>query len=135
MTGDLIMVDWRARSKRKPTGARLKNFARKRKRDLGREETRTQLGGENKKIIITRGHNTKIKLSSSEHVNLTNPKTGKTRRVKILDVEKNPANIDFSRRGVITRGAIINTSAGKARVTSRPGQIGIINAVLVKPEK
>ncbi|MGQ9719908.1 MAG: 30S ribosomal protein S8e [Candidatus Jordarchaeum sp.] len=129
------MVNWQARSKRKPTGARLKQFSGKRKRDLGREETRTQLGAENKKIVRTRGDNIKIKLASSEYVNLTDPKTGKTKRVKIVDVEKNPANIDFDRRGVITRGAIINTSAGKARVTSRPGQTGIINAVLIKTEK
>ncbi|MFB0560112.1 MAG: 30S ribosomal protein S8e [Candidatus Lokiarchaeia archaeon] len=129
------MVKWQSRSKRKPTGARLKHFSGKRKRELGREETKTILGKENKKIIRTRGNNTKIKLASYEYVNLTNPKTGKTKKVKILDVEKNPANIDFSRRGVITRGAIINTSAGKARVTSRPGQTGIINAVLIKSEK
>lgn len=129
------MVNWQSRSKRKPTGARLKHFSGKRKRELGREETKTILGKENKKIIRTRGNNTKIKLASCEYVNLTNPKTGKTKKVKIVDVEKNPANIDFSRRGVITRGAIINTSAGKARVTSRPGQTGIINAVLIKSEK
>lgn len=129
------MVNWQSRSKRKPTGARLKHFSGKRKRELGREETRPVLGKESKKIIRTRGNNIKIKLAFGEYVNLTNPKTGKTKKVKIGDVEKNPANIDFSRRGVITRGAIINTSAGKARVTSRPGQTGIINAVLIKSEK
>ncbi len=129
------MVNWQSRSKRKPTGARLKHFSGKRKRELGREETRPVLGKESKKIIRTRGNNIKIKLAFGEYVNLTNPKTGKTKKVKIVDVEKNPANIDFSRRGVITRGAIINTSAGKARVTSRPGQTGIINAVLIKSEK
>lgn len=129
------MVNWQSRSKRKPTGARLKHFSGKRKRELGREETRPVLGKESKKIIRTRGNNIKIKLAFGEYVNLTNPKTGKTRKVKIVDVEKNPANIDFSRRGVITRGAIINTSSGKARVTSRPGQTGIINAVLIKSEK
>jgi small subunit ribosomal protein S8e len=129
------MVNWQSRSKRKPTGARLKHFSGKRKRELGREETRPVLGKESKKIIRTRGNNIKIKLAFGEYVNLTNPKTGKTKKVKIVDVEKNPANIDFSRRGVITRGAIINTSTGKARVTSRPGQTGIINAVLIKSEK
>lgn len=129
------MVNWQSRSKRKPTGARLKHFSGKRKRELGREETRPVLGKESKKIIRTRGNNIKIKLAFGEYVNLTNPKTGKTKKVKIGDVEKNPANIDFSRRGVITRGAIINTSSGKARVTSRPGQTGIINAVLIKSEK
>ncbi|MEM3562760.1 MAG: 30S ribosomal protein S8e [Candidatus Jordarchaeaceae archaeon] len=126
------MVNWRARSKRKPTGGRLKAFSKKKKRDLGGEEARPQLGPEKKKIIRTRGNNRKIKLAFSEYANVTNPKTGKTKKVKILNVEENPANIDFSRRGVITRGAIIDTELGKARVTSRPGQVGVINAVLIK---
>jgi small subunit ribosomal protein S8e len=67
-----------------------------------------------------------------EYANVTDPKSGKTKKVKILDVEENPANIDFSRRKIITRGAVINTEAGKAKVTSRPGQSGIVNAILIK---
>jgi small subunit ribosomal protein S8e len=47
---------------------------------------------------------------------------------------KNPANVDYDRRGVITRGTIIETSLGVARVTSRPGQDGTVNAILV-PKK
>jgi small subunit ribosomal protein S8e len=31
----------------------------------------------------------------------------------------------------VTKGAIIQTEIGKARVTSRPGQSGAINAVLI----
>ena len=45
---------------------------------------------------------------------------------------KNPANVDYDRRGIITKGTIIETSLGTAKVTSRPGQNGIINAVLIK---
>jgi small subunit ribosomal protein S8e len=39
--------------------------------------------------------------------------------------------LDLQRRAIITKGAIIETSKGNARVTSRPGQCGIINAVLL----
>ena len=39
---------------------------------------------------------------------------------------------DYQRRGVITKGAILETEDGKCKVISRPGQCGIINAVLVK---
>jgi small subunit ribosomal protein S8e len=129
------MVNWQARSKRKPTGGRLKQFARKHKRELGREETKPQLGTEKKKIIRVRGNNQKIRMMVCEFANVTNQKTGKTQKVKILDVEKNPANIDFSRRGIITRGAIIDTEAGKARVTGRPGQAGMVNAVLIESKE
>jgi small subunit ribosomal protein S8e len=52
-----------------------------------------------------------------------------------MRVVKNPTNIDYDRRGVITKSAVIETSLGLARVTSRPGQQGIINAVLIGEEK
>ncbi len=45
---------------------------------------------------------------------------------------ENPANPNYVQRNIITKGAIIKTSAGNAKVTSRPGQDGTINAVLVK---
>ena len=66
---------------------------------------------------------------------VTDPKSGKTEKVEIMRVVKNPTNIDYDRRGVITKGAVIETSLGLARVTSRPGQDGIINAVLIREEE
>jgi len=49
--------------------------------------------------------------------------------VKVLE---NPTNSDYQRRGVITKGAILETEDGKCRVVSKPGQHGIVNAVLIK---
>ncbi|MFB6184110.1 MAG: 30S ribosomal protein S8e, partial [Haloarculaceae archaeon] len=45
---------------------------------------------------------------------------------------ENPSNPNYARRNIITKGAIIETSEGRARVTSRPGQDGQVNAVLVE---
>jgi small subunit ribosomal protein S8e len=45
---------------------------------------------------------------------------------------KNPANKDYERRGVISKGALLETESGLAKVISRPGQDGCINGVLVK---
>lgn len=77
----------------------------------------------------------KVKLLKGKYACVTNPKTGKTEKVEIQRVVKNPANVDYDRRGVITKGAIIETPAGLARVTSRPGQDGVINAVSVGEEE
>jgi len=66
---------------------------------------------------------------------VTDTKTGKTEKVEISRVVRNPANIDYNRRGVITKGAVIETSMGLARVTSRPGQHGVLNAILISGEK
>lgn len=73
----------------------------------------------------------KARLLGVTHVNLSNPSTGKTKRVEILRVIENPASVDYDRRGVITKGTIMETPLGSARVTSRPGQNGVVNAILV----
>lgn len=57
--------------------------------------------------------------------------SGRTTRSKILRVKKSPANRDYERRGVITKGAVLETEAGDAVVTSRPTDDGVVNAVLV----
>jgi small subunit ribosomal protein S8e len=89
------------------------------------------LGEPKRKVERGRGGNIKIKVLSEKYVCVTDIKTGKTEKAEILRVVKNPANVDYDRRGVITKGAIIETSLGLARVTSRPGQDGVINAILI----
>ena len=121
--------------KKKPTGGRRRAHRVKRKFEQGRFPAETLLGETKKKIQRGRGGVTKRKILADKYACVTDPKNGKTEKVEIVSVIKNPANIDYDRRGVITRGAMIETSLGSARVTSRPGQHGIINAVLVKEEK
>ena len=65
----------------------------------------------------------------------SSPTTGKTEKAEILRVIRNPANVDYDRRGVITKGTVIETKLGLARVTSRPGQQGLINAILMPKEE
>ena len=59
---------------------------------------------------------------------------GEVSEAEIENVVDNPSNVNYIRRNIITKGAIIETSAGTARVTSRPGQDGQVNAVLVDDE-
>lgn len=121
--------------KRKPSGGRKRSYRRKRKFEQGSFPAETMLGEPKRKVERERGGNTKIKILSDKYVCVTDPKSGKTEKVEIVRVVKNPANVDYDRRGVVTKGAIIETPKGLARVTSRPGQNGIINAVLVGEEK
>ena len=60
------------------------------------------------------------------------PKTNKVQVTDILNVVDNKANTHFVRRNIITKGAVVETSLGKAKVTSRPGQHGMVNGVLVE---
>jgi small subunit ribosomal protein S8e len=93
------------------------------------------MGEQKRKVVRGRGGNMKIKVLSEKQVCVTDPKTGKTEKTEVVRVVKNPANIDYDRRGVITKGAVVETSLGQARITSRPGQHGILNAVLISSEK
>jgi len=121
--------------KRKPTGGKRRPYRGKRKFEQGSFPVETVLGEPKRKIERGRGGNIKIKVLSEKYACVTDLKTGKTQKTQILRVVKNPANVDYDRRGVITKGAIIETSLGLARVTSRPGQNGVINAVLIGEEE
>ena len=121
--------------KRKPSGGRKRSYRRKRKFERGSFPAETMLGEPKKKVERGRGGNAKIKILRDKHACVTDSKSGKTEKVEIIRVVENPANIDFDRRGVITKGAIIETPKGLARVTSRPGQNGVINAILIGEEK
>lgn len=71
-------------------------------------------------------------LRSTDTANVYDSSSGKTVKTKIVRVTANPANREYERRGVITRGATIETELGTAKVTSRPSEDGVVNAVLVK---
>lgn len=118
--------------KRKPTGGTKRAWRGKRKYEAGSEPTETVLGPEKKRWIKTRGGGLKIRLAAADSAVVTDKSTGKSSKTKLLRVIRNPANVDYQRRGVITKGAIIDTDLGQARVTSRPGQDGVINAILVE---
>ncbi len=52
-------------------------------------------------------------------------------KTEIITVKENSANIHYVRRNIMNKGAIIDTKLGKAKITSRPGQNGVIQAVLL----
>ena len=76
-------------------------------------------------------NNQKVRVLRTNVVNVVDTKKNKTFKTKIIQVVENPANPHYVRRNIITKGAIIETEAGNARVTSRPGQHGVLNAVLL----
>ncbi len=125
------MVITQHRSKRKVSGGIYHSFRKKRKSDMGREPTLTKIGkGKLKKVRIV-GKNFKSRLLTSDVANIFDPKTKTFSKAKIKTVVENPANRQYARRNIITKGTVIDTEKGKAKVTSRPGQDGVINAVLI----
>ena len=123
---------WQGRSRRSYTGKLLQPFRKKRKYEMGREQTETLIGDRKIKKVRVRSGNYKVKLVMDKYANVSLPSEGKVVRAEIKKVLKNPAHVHYARRGVITKGAGIETSVGKAIVTNRPSQEGIINAVLIE---
>ncbi len=110
----------------------MKRHHKKRRFELGRVPAETEISTRKSIMVRTLGSNNKVRLLSTEDANLVDPDGSNTQVSKILDVIKNPASRDFTRRNVITKGAIIETEAGRAKVTSRPGQDGVVNAVRIE---
>ncbi|KXB06013.1 hypothetical protein AKJ53_01580 [candidate division MSBL1 archaeon SCGC-AAA382F02] len=126
------MAKWQGKSLKKGSGGRKWLSHKKRKYELGRESADTKIGEKKKTQISVRGTGSKSKLLSINTVNITDPDTGKSTKGEINSVLENPADPHLARRNIITKGAVIDTSMGKARVTSRPGQEGALNAVLIE---
>ena len=120
-----------ARARRKQTGARYKAYRKKRQYELGREPSFTKLGKKRAQVIRTMGNNKKLRLLGADTANLFDPKSKSFKQAKIKTITDNPANSHFIRRNIITKGSVIDTELGKAKITSRPGQDGVINAVLI----
>jgi len=118
--------------KRKRTGGKKRVYRTKKKYEQGGYPAETILGEPKRKISRGMGGNMKIKVLSDKFASVTDPKTGKTQKAEITRVVRNEANVDYNRRGVITKGAEIETELGLAKVTSRPGNDGIINAILIE---
>lgn len=124
------MAKWRLKSVKRPSGALVHKSAKKMRRQRGSEFVETKVGEIRTKPADRRGNIRGQILLSSDKANVLDPKTGKIKPAKILLVSDNPANPHYTRRNILTKGAIIKTELGQARVTNRPSREGIVNAVL-----
>lgn len=120
------------KSKSSGSGGKKKTFADKRLAHFGGFQALTKLHKgekEHRDVLRTKGGGIKVKPKAVGFVNVNSGKTSK--KVKITNVVETPSNRHYARENVIVKGAIIETELGKARVTNRVGQDGVVNAVLV----
>ena len=119
-----------ARSTKKRTGGRRRAVRKKRKHELGSAPTETQVGEHKLKVVETHGGNTKVRAIETDVASIATEDGVESATIE--DVVENASNPNYVRRNIITKGAIIETDMGRARVTSRPGQDGQVNAVLTE---
>ena len=115
----------------KITGGRRHPLRIRRKYETNRYPNEALTGPASTVSRKVRGKNKKTALKTIDFVNLAIPNS-KVKKTKIIRVLENPTNNDYQRRGVITKGAIIETEDGKCKVVSKPGQVGTVNAILIK---
>ncbi len=131
------MVEWHMKSNRKTTGGRSRTVRRSTKKLAWRGGlfSETKLAEENEIVAVKgRGNSEKKQLRYVLYANLTDPSTKKNSKVKILQVLENNANRQYARRNIITKGAVIEVDLNglkHAKVTSRPGQSGTVNAIII----
>ncbi len=124
------MAQWHGVSKRKATGGRLVKSRGKRRTEISAEKQYAVLGESKNKIYRKTGSNQTIRILSENMISVNDLKTGKTKRVQINNVVENPSNPNYVRRNILVKGAIVETELGLVRISSRPGQDGVINGVL-----
>lgn len=118
---------------KKPSGGKKGRHRKKRKYELGRPPTMTKLDvREKRKVIRVRGGNYKVRLQRAVYVNVADPVEKKVRKIKILEIVKTPANPQLVRGNYITKGTIVRTELGLVKITSRPGQDGVLNGILIE---
>ena len=115
----------------KITGGRRHPLRTRRKYEIDRYPNEPTIAAQENSTRKVRGKGNKTGLKAIDFVNLAKPNS-KVTKTKILKVLDNSTNNDYKRRGVISKGAILETSEGKCRVVSRPGQHGAVNAILIK---
>jgi small subunit ribosomal protein S8e len=126
------MVIVQSKSRRKPSGARYKSkIIKKRQHLIGRTPSMTKVAESKIQTIRTRGNGKKLRPLALNKVNLYDPKSKKYSVETIKSVVESPADKNFVRRNIMTKGTIIATSKGNAKITNRPGQDGMISAILV----
>jgi small subunit ribosomal protein S8e len=113
---------------RKISGGKYKKARKTKKYERAGQTVYTSLGKERRKQLRVLGGGMKSVLLSSDKANVRD-KNGKVKSVKIKSVIQVPANRYL--KGILFKGSIIDTELGKARITSRPSQDGVVNAVLI----
>ncbi|WP_069807191.1 30S ribosomal protein S8e [Vulcanisaeta thermophila] len=129
-----LLSYYQGRDTRKPSGGyRPRPYKVKRKALGGGPFTATRLSDvDNRVVSRVYGGNVKVRLIGVKYANLYIPSEGKSVKVEIKGIVETPANREYAKRGIIVRGTVIETERGRAIVTSRPGQDGVVNAVLIE---
>jgi small subunit ribosomal protein S8e len=114
---------------RKTSGGKYKRTRQIKLHERKRDARVVKLGEKKVKNVKGRAGIIKLVSLSANSANLISK--GKSKKVNIKNVVETPSNRFLARQNILVKGAIIETDAGKARITNRPSQEGQVQAVLI----
>jgi small subunit ribosomal protein S8e len=118
------------RKGKKITGGKYIKSRKKKRSEVPGQKRVVKVGEEKRKSSRVRGGKKKTFLLKSQTINLL--VKDKTKKAKIKNVLETPSNRFFARQNILTKGTIIDTDLGKARITNRPTQEGSVNGILIE---
>jgi len=116
---------------RKISGGKYKRFRKRKLHSLKSQTRKVKLSEKKQKTIRGQGGNKRKVLLSENFANIIDTKTKKAKKVQIKNVLETPSNRFLARQNILVKSAIIETELGKAKITNRPSQEGMVQAVLV----
>ncbi|MFA5357713.1 MAG: 30S ribosomal protein S8e [archaeon] len=129
------MTQWHKKSKRLKSGGvrTTRRKCDKKEMQKGGDAALTKCGEEEREIRKGLGLTKKVKAYSVKYVNVLDKKNNKIKKYEVISVKTNDANRLYARANIITKGATIRVKDGNeekmAKVTNRPGQDGVVNAI------
>lgn len=115
---------------RKISGGKYHSHRKRKLYENSPAERPVTLGSTKKKQLRIRSGAIKTVLLKENKANVLVGK--KIQKADIINVEATPQNPFLSRQNRLMKGAIIDTSLGKARITNRPSQEGQVNAIFLE---
>ena len=115
---------------KKVTGGKYKKSRKKKKYELSGEPRIVKLGEKKTKKLKVRGGKEKLVSLSQNTMNLI--VKGKAKQTKIKTVLETPSNRFLARQNILTKGALVETDLGKARITNKPSQEGNVQGILIE---
>lgn len=111
------------------TGGRRRKFRDKKLSHIGGVFASTRVSAQESKVPIRgRGGNYGLKLKKASKISIVTKDGMKCESIIRVLESHNP---EYVRMNILTKGAVVETKIGKARITNRVGQDGFVNGVLV----
>jgi small subunit ribosomal protein S8e len=117
---------------KKITGGRYHKPRKKKLHEKDGNPRVVKLGETKKKKLRMVGGKFKTVMLTANIVSVMDKKKKKSKKSKIVNVLETPNNKFLAKQNIISKGTIIETELGKAKVTNRPSQEGCVNAVLIE---